>query len=178
MEGLDLLLQGLEESISTGMDMTPLAIVLMGEFTSTPFGASTGDTKRYQSLFEELTQLIVRYSLLMNSTTFVLVPGPSDPGVGQVLPRLPLARVFTQSLEEELPNVSIATNPCRLFINHKEIVLFRENLLGKLQRHCVIPPYEGIPSPLFLSGEGEGRIGIGYGYGKGIPSRTNAKDSV
>lgn len=50
---------------------------------------------------------------LQAHTQFVFVPGPNDPGLGQVLPQPALPTYFTGELQAVLPNAVFATNPCR-----------------------------------------------------------------
>ena len=40
----------------------------------------------------------------------------------------------------KVPHVTFASNPARLRFFTQEIVLFREDLLKKMQRHSVVPP--------------------------------------
>jgi hypothetical protein len=47
------------------------------------------------------------------NTQFMFVPGPNDPGLGQVLPQPALPTYFTGELQAVLPNAVFATNPCR-----------------------------------------------------------------
>ena len=39
-----------------------------------------------------------------------------------------------------MPHASFATNPCRLRFYAQEITIFREDILKKMQRHCIFAP--------------------------------------
>lgn len=54
-----------------------------------------------------------RNAPMQERTRFVFVPGPHDPGLGQVLPQPRLATFFTAELAAALPSAVFATNPCR-----------------------------------------------------------------
>lgn len=56
---------------------------------------------------------------------------------------------FTRDLSKRVKNVHFTSNPSRLKFYTQEIVIFRENLIKKMQRHCVIPPSHGTRLPFF-----------------------------
>jgi len=56
------------------------------------------------------------------------------------MPRPPLPRSFTDVLRKKLRNVTFATNPCRVRFYTQEIVIFRDNILSKIRRNCILPP--------------------------------------
>lgn len=56
-----------------------------------------------------------------------------------VLPRRPIPAEFTQPLTDKVKNVTFASNPCRIRYFTQEIVLFREDLLKKMQKNLVLP---------------------------------------
>lgn len=78
--------------------------------------------------------------LLQAGTKFVFVPGPGDPGPGNVLPRPPLPHVLTSDLREQLPNAVFGTNPCRIRYCTQELVLFRDDIEQRMRRQCMMPP--------------------------------------
>ncbi len=139
----------------------PKAFVLMGNFTYNPLLA--GDHYQLKTYMANLANLILEYRLLANGSKFILVPGilnfitntvklltvfflsgPADPcgNVLNVLPHNPLPTVFVQPLLDKLPknNVILATNPCRIRYCTQEIVVFRDDLVNKMRRHCVFEP--------------------------------------
>lgn len=70
-----------------------------------------------------------------------------DPGFNSALPRMPLPDVYTKTMSRILPNVMFASNPCRIRFCTQEIVIFREDLLRKMQRHVVVPLMIGPDNP-------------------------------
>lgn len=138
-EGLHTMLEGY-----TRVGSIPDMFVLCGPFMSTPFGAGRDDRRTFEDLMESLGDLIARFPEIAARSRFVIVPGPSDPGSGRVLPRAPLPPSLTGSLRARVRNLTFATNPCRIRYYTQEIVVFRDDLLSRLRRHCVVPPE---PSP-------------------------------
>lgn len=82
---------------------------------------------------------------LAQNAQFVLVPGPSDPGAGSALPRPPIPNYFAEFLRQRVPgiNLHLMTNPCRLRLYNQEVVIFREDILRKMQRHSLFPQDTG-----------------------------------
>jgi hypothetical protein len=86
--------------------------------------------------------------------------GPTDPGLSSALPRRPLPEILVKDLIKNIPNISFASNPCRIRFFTQEIVIYRsvrvsrqhctvvdvnpvlfvrEDLLKKMQRHTIVP---------------------------------------
>jgi DNA polymerase epsilon subunit 2 len=82
----------------------------------------------------------VVYSRLSKQAKFVLIPGPDDAGDNVTLPRRSLPSQLTQTLTQRVTNITFGSNPCRIKFYTQEIVLFRENLIKKMQRHVAISP--------------------------------------
>ena len=119
--------------------------VLCGNFVS-PLGASS-HTKRSQlrGLYDQLAKLIARHPTLAQHAHFVFVPGPDDATASSpdVLPRAALPHpVAGEVLREAARNCHLTTNPARLTLCGQSIVIFREQLLSKMRRSCVLPPNE------------------------------------
>ncbi len=87
--------------------------------------------------FDSLADLIASYTLITRRTHFVFVPGPSDLTVNSVLPRKPLLASFTARLRSKIPNVHLASNPCRLKFFGQEIVVFRDDVMSRMLRNLV-----------------------------------------
>jgi DNA polymerase epsilon subunit 2 len=68
-------------------------------------------------------------------------------GTHNALPRRPIPELFTKELRKKVAHVTFASNPCRLRFYTQEIVLFREDLLRKMQRNAVLPPKTDEDSP-------------------------------
>jgi DNA polymerase epsilon subunit 2 len=116
----------------------PPLFVFMGNFSSK--NQSSSDAKKITGYFDALADLILEFPSIYKQTKFVFVPGPQDPGLGNVLPRPPIPHFFTKKLREKLPNVEFTSNPCRILYYGKEYVFFREDLLHKMRRNCVLKP--------------------------------------
>ncbi len=70
---------------------------------------------------------------------FVIVPGSQDPGMARVLPRRPIPDIYREQLQSKVTHIAFASNPCRLRYYTQEIVIFRENLIRKMQRFSLQP---------------------------------------
>jgi len=137
-------IEKIERMLEGYSDFSPLPIfVFMGNFTSKPLsgGASEG-TKAMMSYFEDLTNIICKFPNVANEGRFVFIPGPNDPGITGVLPRGPIPNYFTSSLRSKVRHAIFASNPCRMRFFTKEIVFFRDDLVGKMRRHCLMEPRE------------------------------------
>jgi len=87
--------------------------------------------------FDSLADLIASYTLITRRTHFVFVPGPLDLTVNSVLPRKPLLASFTARLRSKIPNVHLASNPCRLKFFGQEIVVYRDDVMSRMLRNLV-----------------------------------------
>ncbi|KAJ3358563.1 DNA-directed DNA polymerase epsilon, subunit B [Allomyces javanicus] len=112
--------------------LTPLVLVLCGNFTSTPSPPAV-----VRDLFAQLAALLSAFPTVCAATTLVLVPGPHDPPGGPVMPRMPLPKSLTGKLATVVSRVVWATAPCRIKYCSQEIVIVRENLMAKLFRNAV-----------------------------------------
>ncbi|KAJ2785467.1 DNA-directed DNA polymerase epsilon, subunit B [Coemansia javaensis] len=121
----------------------PIAFVFIGDFASRPFVAGSGDTAQFRDSMGALAQLIAGFPDIARQSRFVFVPGPNDPWGQGALPKPRIAEFFAQRLEGRLPHVTFSTNPCRIRYCTHEIVVFREDLLKRVRRNCVLPPAEG-----------------------------------
>ena len=128
------LLEGFLESGSI-----PAMFILMGNFCSKPFGANRLDRDSYKAQMDALAACFEAFPDVASQTHVVLVPGPHDPGSPKILPRSPIPSYFTQSLARVLPYFTSASNPCRLRFFTQEIVIFRGDMTGRLQRRSLIP---------------------------------------
>lgn len=127
----------------------PSMFVLMGHFSSRPFGQQPGDLRQFAHYFDALADVLAAHKTLAAETTFVLVPGPADPGLGGVLPgvpgclpRHPIPRAVAGRLLDRsvVPKLILASNPCRIRFFTKEIVLFRSEMTTRLKRRAVLVP--------------------------------------
>ncbi len=135
-------MERIEKMLAGYSSFDPLPIfVFMGNFTSRPLSGG-GSTKSMMGYFEDLASVISKFPRVANDGRFVFVPGPNDPGVTGVLPRGPIPNFFTSTLRSKVRHVTFASNPCRVRYFSKELVFFRDNLVGKMRRHCLLEPRE------------------------------------
>ena len=119
----------------------PVAFIFMGNFSSAPYGPAK--YQKLKSSFKVLADLMLGYPGMIEKSQFYFIPGPLDPGPGNILPRPPIPSTLTSDLTQRVRNVHFCSNPCRIQFCTREIVLFREDILNKMSRHCVRFPTEG-----------------------------------
>ena len=122
-------------------EFPPVAFFLMGNFSSKPYGPDKN--QRLKTSFKELGDLMLGYPILMEKSQFYFIPGPLDPGPGKVLPRPPIPSTLTSDITNRIPNAHFCSNPCHVQFCTREIVVFREDILNKVSRHCIRFPTEG-----------------------------------
>ncbi|XP_012255117.2 DNA polymerase epsilon subunit 2 [Athalia rosae] len=113
----------------------PRAFIICGNFLSFPPNITS--TRKLEEGFKNLAEIVSRYPEIAQHSKFVLVPGPDDPGSPKILPRAPLPSHVIRDFMKEVPDVILATNPCRIQYCTKEIIVFRENILTKVCRNTL-----------------------------------------
>jgi len=124
--------------------------VLCGDFSSPDYARGSTSRTALASLFRSLAQLLAKFATLRAHAHFVFVPGPDDPTLGSadVLPRSPLPRALCSALDETLAHAHFTSNPARLTVCGKQMVILREDLLARLRRCTLLPPNEEVSSDL------------------------------
>uniref|UniRef100_A0A0E0EMA6 DNA polymerase II subunit 2 n=1 Tax=Oryza meridionalis TaxID=40149 RepID=A0A0E0EMA6_9ORYZ len=92
------------------------------------------------SEFGKLGEMIAARSRLKEHSRFLFIPGPEDAGPSKALPRCTLPKYLTEELQKHIPNAIFVSNPCRVKFYTQEIVFFRQDLLYRMRRSCLIPP--------------------------------------
>lgn len=140
---------------------TPLTFVLTGNFTQHAVMArsgSGGGSIEYKEYFDALASTLSDFPSLLQSATFVFVPGDNDgwvssftAGASVPLPRKPVPDMFTSRIRRAFATANAeassrcpgsavwTTNPSRLTLfgpNH-ELVLFRDDISARLRRTSV-----------------------------------------
>ena len=66
--------------------------------------------------FRALGEMIAEFPEICESSRFVFVPGPTDPGSANIFPRPPLPDcvVGAEEFKRRVPHASFVSNPCRL----------------------------------------------------------------
>lgn len=126
--------------------MPPTVIVMCGNFLSKPYGSHTNAVLKKG--FEELAEVISAHPSLIENTRFVFIPGPQDPGPGNILPKPAISRLLTEGIRTKVPFTEFTTNPCRIQYCSHEIVIFREDIINRMCRNCIHLPsdIESIPN--------------------------------
>lgn len=130
-------------------DSPPTAFVMMGDFSSKPYGPHRN--QEMKDCFTLLGDLILGFPDLVEKSRFLFIPGPLDPGWANVLPRPPLSPGITSGVRERIPGAHFCTNPARIQFCTQEIVVFCEDLMSKLCRNCVRFPSQTTNLPNLLT---------------------------
>ena len=145
-------------------DQSPMVVVLMGNFAkyAVMAGGGGGGSIEYKEYFDSLATVLSDYPSILQSATFIFVPGDNDPwasafsaGAATTLPRANIPDIFTSRVKrafaaanaevDSLKDKSVegeaiwSTNPARLtlFGPAQEVVLFRDDLTGRLLRNSI-----------------------------------------
>lgn len=135
MKNLEIILSGYEN-----LEVTPLLFVFMGNFCSHPCNLSFKSFARLRSHFGKLGELIASHPRLKDHSRFLFIPGPDDVGPSTVLPRCCLPKYITEELQKNIPTAIFSSNPCRVKFYTQEIVFFRQDMLYKMRRSCIMAP--------------------------------------
>lgn len=138
----------------------PLTFIITGNFTSQAVMArgGSGGSIEYKEYFDALASTLSDFPSLLQSSTFVFVPGDNDgwvsaftAGASVPLPRKPVPDMFTSRIRRAFASANAessaktpgsciwTSNPSRLTLfgpNH-EVVLFRDDLSARLRRTSV-----------------------------------------
>ncbi|XP_024023534.1 DNA polymerase epsilon subunit B [Morus notabilis] len=121
-------------------EVVPSLFVFMGNFSSHPCNLSFHSFSTLRSQFGKLGHIIGMHQRLKENSRFLFIPGPDDAGPSKVLPRCALPKYLTEELQNHIPNAIFSSNPCRIKFLSQEIVFFREDLLYRMRRSCLMPP--------------------------------------
>ena len=155
---------------------TPMVVVLMGNFVrhAVMTGGTSGGSIEYKEYFDSLASAISDYPTMLQSTTFVFVPGDNDPwasafsaGAATALPRTSVPDLFTTRIKRAFATAGVeaekatgkradgeaiwSTNPTRLtlFGPAQEVVFFRDDMSGRLRRNAMrFLPFQAETQPM------------------------------
>lgn len=146
------------------LDQSPMLVVVMGNFAkyAVMAGGGSGGSIEYKEYFDSLATALSDHPSVLQNATFVFVPGDNDPwasafsaGAATVLPRPSIPEIFTSRVKRAFAaaNAEVeksagsrvegeaiwSTNPTRLtlFGPAQEIVLFRDDMTGRLLRNAL-----------------------------------------
>lgn len=93
-------------------------------------------------MFAQLGDLLLTFPAILRSSHFIFVPGPADPFVTPLLPRVPLPTLISQRLKARVGSAAaqrmhFTSNPARLQYFGQEIVVCRDDLMGRMLRNTV-----------------------------------------
>lgn len=119
----------------------PTCFVLAGNFLSRPMGTRK-DAALLAECFKKLANLVLEFPQLLDHSQFVLLPGPMDPGLSNILPRPGLPRTLVEEFTKKVSRCHLASNPCRLLLGGREVVLFREDGVARACRNALHLPWQ------------------------------------
>ncbi|GFS44876.1 DNA polymerase epsilon subunit B2 [Actinidia rufa] len=135
MGKLETVLDGYEN-----VEVVPSLFVFMGNFCTQPCNLSFNSFSSLRLQFGKLGQMIGARPRLKEQSRFLLIPGPDDPGPSTALPRCALPKYLTEEFQKHVPNAIFSSNPCRVKFCTQEIVFFRQDLLYRMRRSCLMRP--------------------------------------
>ncbi|MCJ1406105.1 DNA-directed DNA polymerase epsilon, subunit B [Ptychographa xylographoides] len=145
-------------------DDLPMAFVLVGNFVrnASMAGGGSGGSIEYKEYFDSLAAALSDFPTVLHAATFVFVPGDNDPwasafsaGAATALPRRGIPELFTTRVKRAFSTANAeaeassssttsgeaiwTSNPARLalFGPSQEIVIFRDELSGRLRRSAI-----------------------------------------
>ncbi|ORZ38488.1 DNA polymerase alpha/epsilon subunit B-domain-containing protein [Catenaria anguillulae PL171] len=92
----------------------------------------------YRDLWTALATMVAEFTTLTTCSTFVFVPGPTDPWNAHLHPRAPLPVTLVGKIMSKLARVELATSPCRVKYCTLEMVLGRGEYVGRMRRGDVV----------------------------------------
>ena len=87
--------------------------------------------------FTSLANLIASFPQLSRTSHFLFVPGPLDPWGSTTMPRPHIPDSFVSKVKARLPKAHFVSNPCRIKYFDQEIVIYREDLMGRMLRNLI-----------------------------------------
>ncbi|KAK9498585.1 hypothetical protein O3M35_003185 [Rhynocoris fuscipes] len=113
----------------------PTAFVLMGNFLKDTKGINY--FSNLKDAFKNLGELIGQSPQIANNSIFIIIPGPRDNPVANILPKPELPDLLLEGFKNYVKNVKLGTNPCRIQYCTQEIILLREDVVTKLCRNSI-----------------------------------------
>lgn len=183
---------------------SPLTFVITGNFTSQAVMArgGSGGSIEYKEYFDALASALSDFPSLLQSSTFVFVPGDNDgwvssftAGASVPLPRKSVPDMFTSRIRRAFASANAdagaktpgsciwASNPSRLTLfgpNH-ELVLFRDDISARLRRTAVNikrkaadpEDAENVPPPAEVDADA-----MDLDAGSSLPSKPDVSNST
>ena len=121
-----------------------------GTTAAAPPSAAGGgaDAAAQRAAFAALGALAARHPTLAAGSTFIFIPGPADAAAAgcSLLPGPPLPPSLAAPLTAALGAARCAfpSNPARLRVGAKEVVIFRSDMAARLRAAALLPPTDGV----------------------------------
>ncbi len=142
----------------------PMIVILVGNFVqfAVMAGGGSGGSIEYKEYFDSLASILADFSSILQHVTLIFVPGDNDPwassfsgGAATPLPRRGVPDLFTTRIKRTFAVANLeaekelgkktdgeaiwTTNPSRmsLFGPAQEIVIFRDDMSGRLRRNAI-----------------------------------------
>lgn len=120
----------------------PMLFILSGNFSSVPVAPGDNNAIRgYKENFDALASLLVEFPMICMNSTLLFIPGDHDPwasafsgGSTAAWPRKAVPEVFLNRVKRVAKHVKCASSPCRLGYFTSEVVVCRDDIVGRLQR--------------------------------------------
>ena len=128
----------------------PPTFVLMGDFWG---GAPRAAAPARAAAFSALASLTALHPRLRDGADWVFVPGPADAPVAAALPLLPLRAADAAPLRSALgPRAHFPSNPARLRVHARDIVVFRSPIAATLRARALLVPNGGAAAGAAIAG--------------------------
>ena len=129
---LDTLFSGYENA-----EAIPSAYVLIGNFLSSRVGVDGALVRAYQRAFEDFGRLLAKHPETVRRSRIIMIPGSQDPGCGRSLPQAGLSDFLTYDVRQRY-GVMLASNPVRIKLGDREVVIMSGGLAGALKRRRIV----------------------------------------
>lgn len=110
----------------------PCMIAFIGNFLP---DSSYTSFKNQELYFDNLANLISKYTNINNDCIFSFIPGNEDIQISSSFPISPFPEYIVELLNKKIKNLIPCTNPARFSLFGKEVVFFRDELHKKLSRN-------------------------------------------
>ncbi|KAF8537935.1 DNA polymerase alpha/epsilon subunit B-domain-containing protein [Trichophaea hybrida] len=139
------MLEALRHLFEHYSDNPPMLFILSGNFSSIPVAPGDDNAIRaYKENFDALASLLSEFPSICQDTTFLFVPGDNDPwastfsgGSATCWPRRGVPEVFLNRVKRVAKHVKCTSSPCRLGYFTSEVVVCRDEIVGRIQRSAI-----------------------------------------
>jgi DNA polymerase epsilon subunit 2 len=137
--------EALKQLFTHYSDNPPLVFILAGNFSSIPVvPGDNASVRSYKECFDTLASLLAEFPSICAESTLLFVPGDNDPwaatfsgGSATAWPRKGVPEVFLNRVKRVAADVRCVSNPCRLGYFTSEVVVCRDDIVGRLQRSSI-----------------------------------------